>query len=228
VQQMLKRLIQWFKRFFQRLFGTQIRSQPTKQVSQAEAPPLSDTDLEFLFTELLEGVHQARGQAWAQKWLNKLEHRVSQARWLEWLQKFGDKLLASQIPHNELAARLVRLGELGVGPVGELAYNIGMQLLMRNPGEPIWEYAGVDAFSQHIPTPVADAATEVTDATEFFPEGEYQTLTLEELFVLLQHDGNLRQQLAEELALETDDPATIVQALVNQLQPTEESPLAEN
>ena len=42
------------------------------------------------------------------------------------------------------------------------------------------------------------------------PEGEYQTVTLEELFVMLQEDENLRQQIAQQLAVETDDPQVLV------------------
>ncbi len=180
------------------------------------APVLNDTDLEFLFNELLEGVHQVRGQAWAQKWLDKIEHRVPTEHWIEWLRRFGEKLLASSAPNNELAMRLVQLGDLGVGDVGDVAYEIGMQLLTRNQGEPIWEYAGPDGISA---TPVLEdgySVTEETDVTEITPEDEQQTITLEELFVMLQQDENLCQQMAQQLALETDDPEAIIQALINQ------------
>ena len=60
-----------------------------------ELPELTNSDLEFLFTQLLEGVEQARGEHWAQRWLQNIEHRVSQQRWLDWLEQFGKKLLNS-------------------------------------------------------------------------------------------------------------------------------------
>lgn len=216
VQQMLKRLVQWLKNFFQRLFGggrkqTAVRNSPT--VTEQPAPPLSDTDLEFLFTELLEGVHQARGEAWAVKWLQNIEHRVTTAQWVNWLKRFGEKLLASSSPNNELASRLVQLGELGVGEIGDVAYDIGMQVLTRNQGEPIWEYDGPDADSTHVLYP-----EESVSATEESPEGQYQTVTLEQLFVMLQQDENLRQHIAEQLELETDDPQAIVETLMRQHQ----------
>ncbi|TAF10154.1 MAG: hypothetical protein EAZ77_03830 [Nostocales cyanobacterium] len=211
VQQMLKRVIQWLKKFFQGLFsGKQGFSPVRKDVEKKAAPPLSDTDLEFLFTELLTGIHQARGQAWAQKWLHKLEYRVSTQRWLDWLNQFGDRLLASKKPNNELAARLVQLGELGVGEVGDLAYQIGMQLLTRTQGEPIWEYDGPDAVSK-IP------------ADENLPEGEYQTVTWDELLVMLQENENLRQQIAQDLGMETDEPQMIIQRLIHQSQVVDQS-----
>ncbi|MEA5627409.1 hypothetical protein VB740_31385 [Nostoc sp. UHCC 0251] len=224
VQQMLKRLFQWLKKLFQSLFGgKQTASKSRGNLQKQPAPPLSDTDLEFLFNELLEGVHQARGEEWARKWLHNIEHRIPTERWVEWLKRFGDRLLASSTPHNEIAARLVQLGELGIGEIGDVAYSIGMQLLTRNQGEPIWEYEGPDVVSTSLPSEPTDPISESADALENPPEGEYQTVTLEELFVMLQQDENLRQQIAQQLAVETDDPQVLVQALINQLYPAGQS-----
>ncbi len=224
VQQMLKRLFQWLKKLFQSLFGgKQTASKSRGNVQKEPAPPLSDTDLEFLFNELLQGVHQARGEEWARKWLHNIEHRIPTERWVEWLGRFGERLLASPTPNNEIAARLVQLGELGIPEIGDVAYSIGMQLLTRNQGEPIWEYEGPDAVSTTLPSEPIAPVSESADAPENPPEGEYQTVTLEELFVMLQEDENLRQQIAQQLAVETDDPQVLVQALINQLYPAGES-----
>lgn len=230
---MLNRLLHWLKRFFQRLFGKkQTSSSSVADVQFEPAPPLTDTDLEFLFSELLEGVHQARGQAWALKWLDNIEHRISTQRWLEWLQRFGEKLLASPAPNNELASRMVDLGELEVGEVGDAAYDIGMQLLTRNVSEPVWEYEGPDAIKTTPAPEQTNKATELetlpkkelpTDPAppaelETVPEEELQTVTLDELFVMLQQDEGLRQQISQQLGIETDDPQLIVQELFNQFQ----------
>ncbi len=224
VQQMLKRLFQWLKKLFQSLFGgKQTASKYRGNVQKEPAPPLSDTDLEFLFNELLQGVHQARGEAWARKWLHNIEHRIPTERWVDWLGRFGDRLLASATPNNEIAARLVQLGELSIGEVGDVAYSIGMQLLTRNQGEPIWEYEGPDALGTTLPSEPTAPILDSPDAPENLPEGESQTVTLEELFVMLQEDQNLRQQIAEQLAVETDDPQLLVQALISQLYPAGQS-----
>ncbi len=217
---MFKRLIQWFKKLFRGLFGgKQSVSKARGNVQKEPAPPLGDADLEFLFNELLQGVHQARGEAWVRKWLHNIEHRIPTERWVEWLGRFGARLLASPTPNNEMGARLVQLGELGIGEITDVAYNIGMQLLKRNQGEPIWEYEGPDAASTSLPSePTAPASQEAYEG-ENLPEGEYQTVTLEELFVMLQHDENLRHQIAQQLAIETDDPQLLVEALINQLYP---------
>ncbi|MCV3212924.1 hypothetical protein OGM63_05165 [Plectonema radiosum NIES-515] len=234
---MLNRLLHWLKRFFQRLFGKkQTSSSSVADVQKEPAPPLTDTDLEFLFSELLEGVHQARGQAWALKWLHNIEHRISTQRWLEWLQGFSQKLLASPAPNNELASRMVDLGELEVGEVGDAAYDIGMRLLTRNVSEPVWEYDGPDAIKTSPPPEKTNKATALTVKLETLPEKELpnqpaptaeletvpseelQTVTLDELFVMLQQDESLRRQISQQLGIETDDPQLIVQELFNQFQ----------
>ncbi len=216
VRQMLKRLIQWLKNFFQSLFGGKSsRSSVRRDVPKEPPPQLSDTDLEFLFNELLEGVHQAKGQAWAIKWLHNIEHRISTQRWVEWLRQLQQKLLAAPTPNNELASRLVQLGDLGVGEVGDVAYEIGMELLTRNQGEPIWEYAGVDTVST-ASVPESDPVSNIPDPGDNSAEGDYQTVTLEQLFMMMQQDETLAEQIAEQLGLETKDPQVIIQALINQ------------
>jgi hypothetical protein len=217
---MLKRLIQWFKRFFQSLFGGNKAASPLlgKKVQKQPPPPLDDTDLEFLFTDLLEGVHLARGQTWALKWLHNIEHRVSTERWVSWLGSFGDRLRVSTAPNNELASRMVQLGELEVGEVGDTAYDIGMQLLTRNQGEstPVWEYDGPDG--SEVESSSEEAYTSQSTEEEHPSEEGYQTVTVDQLFAMMQDDESLRQQIAQQLGIETDDPEVIVQLLVEQFQ----------
>lgn len=222
---MFKRLIQLIKNFFRRLFGGKHNSSVTPSKIQKPPPPLNNTDLEFLFTELLEGVHQARGQSWALKWLKNIEHRVSTERWVEWLDSFGDKLLAAPTPNNELAARMVQLGELEIGDVGDLAYDIGMELLARNQNDPILEYSGpdittdtstmVERASQTVEVKQGEIKQEEINK-ENLPEGEYQTVSLEQLYEMIQQDENLRQMIAQQLGVDTDDPELIMQKLINQ------------
>ncbi|MFM7368123.1 MAG: hypothetical protein ACKO2Z_10040, partial [Sphaerospermopsis kisseleviana] len=94
-------------------------------------PELTNADLEVLFNELLEGVHQARGQQWALKYLQRMEPRITVERWIDWLLIFAEKLLSSPAPNSKIATRMVQLGELNIGKVGELASEIGIQLLSR-------------------------------------------------------------------------------------------------
>jgi hypothetical protein len=52
-----------FGRWFSR------KQNQTAPPSKEAPPPLSDADLESLFTQLLKGVYQQRRQAWALKYL---------------------------------------------------------------------------------------------------------------------------------------------------------------
>lgn len=134
---MLRRLVKLLRKFFQQLFGKKkerSRALVTQQTVVQSPPMLTNADLEYLFTQLLEGVSQARGQTWAIKYLERMSNRISTQRWLEWLQIFGERLLASPAPNEELAFRLVQLGELEIGTVGDFAHDIGMRLLARNTG----------------------------------------------------------------------------------------------
>lgn len=112
---------------------------PTGEQKVESPPELTNADLEFLFTQLLEGVYQARGQQWALKYIQRMENRISVERWIDWLLDFGERLLISPAPNIQLAERMVLLGELGIGTIGDLSYDIGLRLLTRNLGEAYWE-----------------------------------------------------------------------------------------
>jgi tetratricopeptide (TPR) repeat protein len=139
---MLKWLVDWLKRLWKSPYGRK-QTAYSKAVAgyqvEQQLPELTDADLEFLFTQLLEGVYQARGQHWAIKYLQRMENRISTDRWIEWLLNFGEKLLSSPAPNNHLAERMVQLGELRIGTVGDLAYDIGIRLLTRNLGGEYWQ-----------------------------------------------------------------------------------------
>jgi CHAT domain-containing protein/tetratricopeptide (TPR) repeat protein len=132
---MLRRLFQWLKKWLQRFFGSpQTRSINTPRRNQVvdSLPELTNADLELLFNQLLEGVYQARGRQWVLQYLQRMEHRITEERWIDWLLIFGEKLLLSPAPNHQLATRMVQLGELDIGKIGELAYDIGIRLLTRN------------------------------------------------------------------------------------------------
>ena len=152
---MFRWLLQWLNKFLQYPFDSLGIGDPHSSQGKlvADQPPeLTNADLELLFNELLEGVHQARGQQWALKYLQRMEPRITVDRWIDWLLIFGDKLLASPAPNLQLAKRMVKLGELGIGEVSNLAYDIGMQLLRRNLNQ---EYERKQE-SQEISIPIAE------------------------------------------------------------------------
>ena len=212
---MLKRIWQWLKGLFRRLFGTSPQSSTPSYppLSWAEAPPLADSDYEYLFRQLLEGIAHGWQQDRVVRWFEGMKGRTPVAEWAAWLRRFGERVLASPAPNNELGVRLVQLGEQtlsvpSLGEIGEVAYSIGTQLLDRNVGEPIWEYEGPDAASL---TPPEVGGEQISQEA-----AEAETITLDELLVRLQQDPNLVQLLAQQVGVETTDPQAVVEALVNQ------------
>ncbi|TFI56190.1 tetratricopeptide repeat protein [Mastigocladus laminosus UU774] len=163
---MLKWLLQWVKKLWKYPYGRKqtagSKAMAGYQVVQ-QLPELTNADLEFLFTQLLEGVYQARGQYWAIKYLQRMEHRISTERWIEWLLNFGEKLLTSPAPNNHIAERMVQLGELRIGMIGDLAYDIGTRLLTRNLGGQYWQtHVEELEIPAPAPTPVSLPQLELT------------------------------------------------------------------
>ncbi|GAC1453950.1 MAG: hypothetical protein NVS2B14_22130 [Chamaesiphon sp.] len=119
---------------FQRLLGSW-RHQGVKSSSASFQPatstlqPLKDADYEYLFVQLLEGVAHGWQQARLMHFFEALGERSNTELWIDWLRRFGERLLASATVNKDIAARMVQLGEVGCGEIGEVAYEIGMQLL---------------------------------------------------------------------------------------------------
>ena len=164
---MFKKIWQSFVRWFRKLFGRgaskstlSSRSYANdKLVTTGELPPLDDTDREYLFMQLLEGVAHGWQQPRAIGFFNKIRQRVRKSDWLEWLERFGNNLLNAPIPNYELAGRMVQLGQLDCGEIGDLAGEYGELLLNRQaeelPGEflPILEFNALELDSLDVDLP---------------------------------------------------------------------------
>ncbi|MDF5711843.1 MAG: tetratricopeptide repeat protein [Nostoc sp. S4] len=121
---MLQRLWRWLKRFFQRLFANQ-QTRPLREQRRVEpAQRLTDAEYESLFFELLAEVDRGSTQGEVKAFLDG--KRINKAHLVEWLRGFGERLVGS--PNDELARRMVRLGELSIGEVSDVAYDIGRRL----------------------------------------------------------------------------------------------------
>jgi hypothetical protein len=92
--------------------------------------------------QLLEGVHQGWSRGKIKGFL--LAKSINEAEMVAWLQEFGRKLLESPQPNQELVQRMVRLGELDSGEISKVAYEIGIQRLIKEPKAEVWEYDGLD------------------------------------------------------------------------------------
>jgi hypothetical protein len=215
---MLKRIWQWLKGLFRRLFGGGTSSQSSSYRNrihssssgshegireQQALPPLADSDYEYLFRQLLEGVGHGWDQQRVSRWFEGLQGRITEADWVAWLRRFGERVLASAAPNDELAMRLVHLADQvhsipSLHELGNVAYQIGSQLLNRT--QPFPDVASLE--------PEGEQTDEDTSGTE--------TITLDELLVRLQQDPNLLQVVAQQLGIETNEPQVIIEELLNQ------------
>ena len=246
---MFRRIWQWLKGLFQRLFGgttagdnrRSVRSGQDTLKEDTPAPrPLDDSDYEYLFRQLLEGVAHSWQQERVVRWFEGLKERISYAQWVGWLRRFGERVLASSAPNSELAMRLVLLGEQtqsipSLQEIGAVTYEIGTQLLSRETSGVVWEYEGPDGGATTPSTLLPSSNNEVWEGSNnevWQAEGgientqasaEPETITLEELFVRLEQDPNLCQMIAQQLGIESSEPQVIIQELINQFNATNES-----
>lgn len=235
---MLKKIWQSFMRWFRKL-SKPGASRSVERVTAAELPPLDDTDREYLFMQLLEGVAHGWQQPRAIGFFNKIRQRVRKSEWLEWLDRFGNSLVQSPVPNYELAGRMVQLAELDCGEIGDLAGSYGAKLLNRQAEEfadllPIMEFDTLGAgsaspFEQfpEIPEELLidndpmDSPPSQSFASQSDDENapsETREITLEEFSAMLHKDPSLVAELAEQFGVETTDPQEIVELVIAQMQ----------
>jgi hypothetical protein len=240
---MFKKIWQSFVRWFRKLFGRgTVRA--SERVPTAELPSLDDTDREYLFMQLLEGVAHGWQQPRAIAFFNKIRQRVRKSEWLEWLDRFGSNLIDAPVPNYELAGRMVQLGQLDCGEIGDLAGEYGVKLLDRRAEEfggeflPIIEFddfeaaaIGTDAlsygeFGEVPPELLVDNDPTSSPPSRSFSHqqededasSETREITLEEFAAMLHKDPDLVAELAEQFGIETTDPQEIVNAVIAQMQ----------
>jgi hypothetical protein len=222
---MLKKFWRWLQNLFTSLFG----SGKKKKVAVENLPPLSDTDYEILFSQLLEGVAQGWLSDRVQIFFEKLGNRGEPEEWVPWLKRFGEKVLASPNPNNELASRMMIFAQQAqslrrINKMGDVAQDIAMQIFTRGNPTDIWEYTGPDE-GETINTvdsvgnidPATNTGLPDGEVSSENPQPEAQYLTWEELSERLQTDANLLASLSQQLGLETNDPQVIISELVKRL-----------
>ena len=228
---MLRRISQSLRRFIKRL----IESKQASSLKGAREhnlvdilPELTNADLEQLFIQLLEGVHQARGRQWALRYLQRVENRIPAERWIDWLVMFGESLLASSAPNPLLATKMVQLGELGVGRIGDVAYDIGIRLMQNSPsqidyeenypeedleitpgeelignlGEQLWEYDQPDVIET---TPGLELIRNLGEQLWEYDEPNVVEITTDEEIIPTSPGQELIRSLGEQL-WEYDEP----------------------
>ncbi len=130
---MLGKIWRSLKNWFQRLFGKRSISRSRENTNnpepQVSVKPLNDTAYEALFLKLLEGVEQGWEQAQV---LEYLGNRENDRFFHSWLQRFGRKLMESPFSQQELSERMIKLGEINGGEVGNISAEWGEKLQQKN------------------------------------------------------------------------------------------------
>jgi len=114
MQGLFKGIWHWIKRFFGQFIGgsgSLSPSQRRKLEQNQEVVALTDTDYEFLFNQLLEGISHGWHEGRVLKFFDQLQERGKAKPWVGWLERFGEKVLASPAPNLPLATRMMRFGE---------------------------------------------------------------------------------------------------------------------
>lgn len=206
---MLRQIWQWLKRFFQKLLGLN-SSSSSKYRDSDSSKPLSDTDYEFLFAQLLEGVKHGWNQKRVLKFFANLEGRTTQQEWIAWLHKFGDKVLASPASNQELGIRMIRFGQLtdflpSIRRLGQESYQIGQQILNKHRKAQVWQYS-----EPEVPKKTPETTKQAP------PPNSDTPMTADQLLGRLYEDPELAASLAKDLGLENATPEQMVNVLVNQ------------
>jgi len=213
MQKFFQRLWQWLQQLLAPLIGTG-SSQRQRGGELADIAPLSDTDYEFLFNQLLEGIAHGWHEGRILKFFHQLELRCRPKDWVSWLERFEITVLQSPSPNLILAARMMRLGELAqsfpqIAPIGDKSSHIGRELYARQAppqDNTVWEYDGPDA----------DGIIDVTDSSP--DEGNpTESYGLDELADRLQADPALAAHFAQDLGLDSADPDLIMETLMGQI-----------
>ncbi|WP_237741278.1 tetratricopeptide repeat protein [Geminocystis herdmanii] len=178
------------------------KTSPQKTMSSVK-----DNDLEFLFHQLLQGVANGWQENRIEQFFEKLTPRITVEIWLDWLQRYRNQLMASPAPHYHFAARMIILGEVTASlpflrPVGDLAYEIGTELLNRRENNPI-----VESLRSRLNT---------ENETETENELTESASSLGDVLSLLQNNPEFAENTAKELGINTVDPGMIMEKIVQE------------
>ncbi|WP_446407867.1 tetratricopeptide repeat protein, partial [Coleofasciculus sp.] len=126
---MVKQFWRWLMRLIQPLLPPFLKQKPHRRVKRQR---LSDADYQQLFGQLLTGV----SQGWnSEQVFQQLGHRMNDRYFKAWLREYGKQLRKLPEADHQLASQLVRLSRVGCGELGEIAAEIGRELLMKPAGK---------------------------------------------------------------------------------------------
>lgn len=182
---------------------------PLSHKSEKSFKDNKDNNLEFVFHQLLEGVANGWQENRIEQFFEKLESKVTVEIWLDWLQSYRNKLLASRAPHNQLATRMIILGEKTASlpflrAIGDLAYDIGKELLNRSKN---------NAVAESLAYNIEDKSSNGNTVEN---REDIESMSLGDVLELLQNDQNFAEDTAHQLDINTNDPGMIMEKIVEE------------
>ncbi|MCC3417750.1 MAG: tetratricopeptide repeat protein, partial [Microcoleus sp. PH2017_07_MST_O_A] len=181
---MLDKIWRFLKQLIQRLFGTNPKIEPTPP---QPAPTLTDAEYEAKLMELLEGVNQGWGRGGVAGFL--IAKQIKNGDLAAWLRRFGVRSLEGAqgstastdavVSLQELARRLELLGRVAGGELGEVAGNVGREILIEFPLVSGEGGEGVDGeaeawcdrgYEQYMKGDFEGAIVSLDQALEFKPD----------------------------------------------------------
>ena len=126
---MVKRFWRWLVRLIQPILPPCLKRRRHQRVKLQR---LNDGDYQQLFEQLLTGV----SQGWKPEQVSQhLGHRISDRYFRAWLLEYGQQLQQLPEADHQLACQLLQLSRLGCGELGEIAADIGRDLLAKPVGK---------------------------------------------------------------------------------------------
>ncbi|MCL1475792.1 tetratricopeptide repeat protein, partial [Argonema antarcticum] len=129
---MFAKIWRWLIKLWQQLLGKPPQPSPPGAGTSGGKPNprLSDAEFEKLFLQLLDRVEENPSRQNIKGFLfTKL---IDEDELVAWLRRFGSKLLESPETHRKLARRMVQLGKVAGGELGDVAGKIGRELLVNS------------------------------------------------------------------------------------------------
>jgi hypothetical protein len=204
-----------------RLFSLS-KTSGAKKTAIQPLPPLEDADYEYLFLQLLEGVAHGWQQDRILRFFRVLGDRGKPDLWIDWLNRYQEKLAKAPTIDNNLAMRMVQMGERQGGEMGDLVHSIGMKMLTGFQIEDVFTTIADEFESQPLIITDSEPPSTLETETETIDQDPTQTVSLNELLTMMQMDSNLRIQVANQFGIESDDPVQIIEQLIEKLQISQE------
>jgi tetratricopeptide (TPR) repeat protein len=125
---MIKRFWQWLVRLIQGILPPFLKPKQHRRRQKF----LSDADYHQLFRQLVVGVNQGWNR---EQILQHLGYQSSDRAFKVWLYEYGQQLRQLPEADHQFAWQLLQMSGVGCGELGEIAAEIGQDLLAKPPGK---------------------------------------------------------------------------------------------